>query len=131
MREAGRRRREENANFKKIVQACREAGHGVAARIREFLDEERWQSDASLAALIGERIRVRLPANLQQIDIERLWRFEKYVVSLPVIAVEARNGLVNLAYFNHHGQDHPAEEIKRHFESAVHRSHPDINVEWL
>lgn len=131
MREFGRRRREENAHFKSIVQACRDAGGVVEERVRELLDEERWQSDAQLAAMIGERISARLPANLQKDDIERMWRFEQYFFSLPVLAVEVTDGLVNLAYRNGLGQNYSVEDIKRLFEAAIHRPHPEAKVEWV
>ena len=131
MKENGKRRSEENASYQKIVLACREAGYDVAEKVRQFLDEQRRESEASLAEICGERVIAKLPPNLQQFDIERLWRFEEYVVSLPTIAVEIKHGLLNLAYRNHTGQNHSAEDIRRHFESAVHRQHPDIQVEWV
>src|ERR1035437_8226475 len=77
MREAGRRKAEENAAFKAIVHACQDAGNAVDVRVRLFLEEEQWQSDVSLAATMGGRISAKLPANLRQVDIERMWRFEQ------------------------------------------------------
>jgi hypothetical protein len=60
-----------------------------------------------------------------------MWRFEHYAVSLPALAVEARDGLVKLAYRTPSEPAHSVEEIKRHFESAIHREHSEIKVEWL
>jgi hypothetical protein len=135
MSEMGRRKAEDNTNFKKIVQACREAGPFVTERLRELLEEEKRASEESFAAqraeLSGAWVTAKLPANLTQREIERAWRFEQYVTTLPVIAVSACDGVVNFAYFTFTGQEHTAEGIKRHFESAIHRAHPEINVEWL
>jgi hypothetical protein len=60
-----------------------------------------------------------------------MWRFEQYAASLPALAVYTRNGLVSLAFRSPSGLNHSMEEIKRHFESAIHRKHPETKVEWL
>jgi hypothetical protein len=128
---ANKLRKEENAAFRKVVQAYREAGPAVAARVRLFLEQEHWQCESLLAAMIGTGMKARLSATLPADEIERMWQNERYAVSLSALAVEAQDGQINLAYRNHVGQTHSVKKIKRHFESAIQKEHPEIKVEWL
>lgn len=126
-----RLRSEEAANYERIVRACNDAGHVVTNRVREFLNRQIWQRDQALAKKLGRRLIPKLPETLQPSQIEALWQMQQYVVNLPAIAVEVRGGLFRISYFDDAGQDHPPEEIKRHFESAIHRTYPGMQIKWL
>jgi hypothetical protein len=135
MKESGRKRAEDNANFTRLLYACQEAGPTATERLRELLDEERRAMDQSFAAtraeLSGASLTAQLTVNLTREDIERAWRFEQYATELPVIAVEAKDGVLKLAYYTRTGQELTVDDIKRHFQSAIKRRHPDAQVEWL
>lgn len=131
MKEAGRTRAQNNANFKRTMQACKEASSDVRARVRATLDEERRESDVAIAKQIGETLTARLPRTFQEQDIDRLWREEQYVAKLPPLAIEVSDGVARLAYSNSWQQNHSRGDIKRHFQWAVYRHHPNVDVEWL
>lgn len=135
MKESGRNRAQDNANFTRLLYACREAGPTATERLRELLEEEKQAMDRSFAAtraeLSGASLTAKLSVNLTQQDIESAWRFEQYATNLPVIAVDAKDGVLKLAYHTQTGQELTVDDIKRHFESAIRRHHPDAQIEWL
>jgi hypothetical protein len=131
MKEMGKQRAQDNADFKRIMEACQQASADVRARVRADLDEQRRESDVGIAEVIGTLVTARLHPSLQKQDIDSLWRQEQHITSLPPLAIEVNNGVVKLAYYNGLQQNHSREDVRRHFQWAVCRHYPDAHVEWL
>jgi hypothetical protein len=131
MKEMGRRHAQDNADFKRIMEACQGASHEVRGRVRAELNEEHRESEVGVAELIGVPVSARVHPRLQKQEIDGLWREEQYLTALPPLAIQVSNGVVKVAYHNSWHQNHSREDIRRHFEWAVCRRHPDMRVEWL
>jgi hypothetical protein len=130
MREHGARRREEGVKFRRLVQACQEAGWDVAWRLREFLNEAHRQDNITLAELLTPRLTAKLPVHLDETTLDRLWRFEQHLVSLPEVAFRVDRNTVHLGFISNLFYDQREDEIKRHFEAALHRDFPEMSVSW-
>lgn len=130
MREHGSRRREEGIQFRRLVQACKEAGWGVASRLREFLNDQHRLENLEMARLLTPSLTAKLPVRLNETTLDRLWRFEQYMVSLPEVAFQVVGDHVHLAFLSSPFLENQADEIKRHFEAALRRDYPTLSVSW-
>jgi len=126
-----KRRRDEDAEFAKLVQACKEARGQAVGRLRAFLNEQKSAWEIHLAKEWGTRVMAKLSTQLPEAELERLWCREQHRNRLPDVAIETQGMHTCLAYTNAFDQDFSAEDIKRHFESAVRREHPNLTVQWI
>jgi tetratricopeptide (TPR) repeat protein len=124
------RERELDAAVGRLVHACREAGDIVTGRLRGILIEQRRQLDVAFAQY-EKPISARLSVSINASALDGLWRREQYMMSLPPLWIAVQGQLVHLRFLNAPFQCHTVDDIRRHFESAIHREHPDLSVEWL
>lgn len=131
MRETVRRRRQDDAELAKLVQACDRAGWAVKGRLRNALNEEKRRTDIAFARELGTALTARLSLVLTPEQLDRVWRTEQHRSQLPPLALEAASGRVCLRFCNEFYQNHSAAEIRSHFETAVRTECPDLTVEWI
>lgn len=94
MREAGRRRRQENDEFATLVQACPMASEEAISRLLVFLIEGKRRRDLIFARNLGTAITVRLTADVNLDCLERLWHGAQVRAKLPPMTIESADGYV-------------------------------------
>ena len=130
-REAAQRRRQDNAEFAMLVQACQMAGWAARGRLRNFLDEEKRRTDIALAGVIGTPLTARISVSLTPEQLDGIWWREQHRTKLPPLAFEVENGHIHLKFSNELFQNHTPAEIRSHFELALRGECPDLAIEWI
>jgi hypothetical protein len=115
----------------RLVLACREAGDVVTGRLCSILNEKTRRLDVTFARHLGKPFSARLSVFIDASAVDGSWRREQYMTSLPPLWIEVQGQVVHLRFLNAPLQCHAVDDIRRHFESAMRREHPDVSVEWL
>jgi hypothetical protein len=117
--------------LERLVLACREAGDIVTGRLCNILNEKRRQFDVTFARYLEKPFSARLSVSIDAVALDGLWRREQNTTSLPPLWIEVQGQVVHLRFLNAPLQCHTVDDIRRHFESAIRREHPDVSVKWL
>lgn len=134
MRDAGRRRREENMQYAKMVEACRRACPEAIARFRVFLDE--WQRERERllhleeASLLGWKLAADLTPPLPTSVVDRLWQREQWRCRPPDATFEVQKERTYVYYQSGLDQEISAKDVQQRFEAALRREYPDISITW-
>jgi len=82
----------------------------------------RWTSDA---------IRGTVTCELTQAELSRIWEQERKLTNLPKLLFTVQGPQVTIRFHPQHGPLKGLEQTKQPFQSALHRSRPDCQIQWL